>query len=335
MSEASPLAPDRAAMLRHVELVFGGGFDGALDGLVELAWTDPATGSLRNAQLFGTDQLEELVDRAAELNRVERCNVYVGAALRKPTTPLAKRAADGDFHSAPFAWADIDDDCVEAAIKAAKAAGVPATMTVVTGRHPHMRAQFWWRLVDAERDGAAIKSLCSSIGLALGGDSTVSNPGRVLRLGGSIAWPVILERWKRQSSVRRWCRFDPAISRSFRPARKTMQKRTAHSWCRSASICPKPSRASRTRRSQPGLIPMKFGARLVPAFSPGRWHRHGLAPAAMSFRSAASLRRMMWRALRSTSIRARSPMSRKLNRRFRPIRIMTRRRGRSSDLIRG
>lgn len=182
--------PDRAAMLRHVELVFGGGFDGALDGLVELAWTDPATGSLRNAQMFGTDQLEELVERAAELNRNERCNVYVGAALRKPGTALTKRTADSDFHSAPFAWADIDDDCVEAAVRAAKAAGVPATMTVVTGRHPHMRAQFWWRLVDAERDGAAIKALCSGIGLALGGDSTVSNPGRVLRLGGSIAWPA-------------------------------------------------------------------------------------------------------------------------------------------------
>lgn len=190
MSEASTIQPDPTAMLRHVELVFGGGFDGALDGLVELAWTDPATGSLRNAQMFGTDQLEELVERAAELNRNERCNVYVGAALRKPGTALAKRTADSDFHSAPFAWADIDDDCVEAAIKAAKAAGVPATMTVVTGRHPHMRAQFWWRLVDAERDGAAIKALCSSIGLALGGDSTVSNPGRVLRLGGSIAWPL-------------------------------------------------------------------------------------------------------------------------------------------------
>jgi hypothetical protein len=63
-------------------------------------------------------------------------------------------------------------------------------MTVVTGRHPHMRAQFWWRLVDAERDGTAIKALCSGIGIALGGDSTVSNPSRVLRLGGSIAWPM-------------------------------------------------------------------------------------------------------------------------------------------------
>jgi hypothetical protein len=81
MSETSAIRPDHVAMLRHVELVFGGSFDGALDGLVELAWTDPATGSLRNAQLFGTDQLEELVERAAELNSTERCNVYIGAAL--------------------------------------------------------------------------------------------------------------------------------------------------------------------------------------------------------------------------------------------------------------
>ena len=189
-THAPETEPDRDAMRRHVELVFGGGFDGALDGLVELAWTDPVTGSLRNAQLFGTDQLEELVDRAAALNRVERCNVYVGAALRKPETPPAKRTADTDFHSAPFAWADIDLDRVDNAVRMTKAAGMPATMTVVTGRHPHTRAQFWWRLVDAERDGAAIKALCAQLALALGGDSTVSNPGRVLRLGGSIAWPL-------------------------------------------------------------------------------------------------------------------------------------------------
>jgi hypothetical protein len=182
--------PDRTAMLRHVEQVFGGGFDGALDGLVELAWTDPATGALRHGQLFGTDELEELADRAEALNRVEGCNVYLGAALRKPGSALDRRASDTAFHSAPFAWADIDDDCVSAAVQAAKAAGAPPTMTIVTGRHPHLRAQLWWRLTEAERDGAAIKALCSGIGLALGGDSTVSNPSRVLRLGGSIAWPV-------------------------------------------------------------------------------------------------------------------------------------------------
>jgi hypothetical protein len=190
MSEASNAAPDRGLMLRHVELVFGGDYDGALDGLVELAWTDPATGALRHGQLFGTDKFEELTERAEALNRVEGCNVYLGAALRKPGTTRDRRASDAAFYSAPFAWADIDDNCVSAAVHAAKASGAPPTMTIVTGRHPYLRAQLWWRLAEAERDGAAIKALCASIGLALNGDSTVSNPSRVLRLGGSIAWPV-------------------------------------------------------------------------------------------------------------------------------------------------
>jgi len=191
MTTLAPIPePDPQAMLRHVELVFGGAFEGAIDGLAELAWTDPATGALSRGQLFGTDQLEELADRAAALNRVEGCNVYLGAALRKPGITPDRRASDAAFYAAPFAWADIDDDRVDAAIKTAKAAGVPPTMTVVTGRHPHVRAQLWWRLAEVERDGTAIKALCSSIGLALGGDSTVSNSSRVLRLGGSIAWPT-------------------------------------------------------------------------------------------------------------------------------------------------
>lgn len=90
-------------MLRHVEQVFGGGFDGALGGLVELAWTDPATGALRHGQLFGTDQLDELFERAEALNRVEGSNVYLGAALRKPGTIADRRASDAAFYSAPFA----------------------------------------------------------------------------------------------------------------------------------------------------------------------------------------------------------------------------------------
>lgn len=190
MSGASDLVPDRAAMLRHAELVFGGGCDGAIDGLVELAWTDPATGKLSHAQLFGTDQLEDLVERAAALNRAEGCNVYLGAALRKPGTPVDRRSTDAAFHAAPFAWADIDADCVGEAIRRAKAAGVAPAMAVVTGVIPHMRAQLWWRLAEACRDPEALRALCATIALALGGDGSVANPGRVLRLGGSLAWPV-------------------------------------------------------------------------------------------------------------------------------------------------
>jgi len=71
-------------------------------------------------------------------------------------------------------------------------------MTVVTGRHPHLRVQMWWRLHEPCRDSAALRALCAAAASTLGGDPSVANPGRVLRLGGSVAWPKkegrVLER---------------------------------------------------------------------------------------------------------------------------------------------
>jgi DNA modification methylase len=52
----------------------------------------------------------------------------------------------------------------------------------------------------------------------------------------------IREHWKRQGSAQRWCRFGPAISRSCKPAPRTMRKPAARGLCPSASIYPKRSR---------------------------------------------------------------------------------------------
>ena len=69
---------------------------------------------------------------------------------------------------------------------------------VITGRHPHLRAQLLWRLNAPLRDADACRRQNLAIASALGGDTSVVNPSRVLRLGGSIAWPRkegrILER---------------------------------------------------------------------------------------------------------------------------------------------
>jgi hypothetical protein len=68
--------------------------------------------------------------------------------------------------------------------------GCPPTGVTITGRQPHMRAQMLWRINRPERDphGCRIQNL--ALAEALGGDTTVVNPSRVMRLGGSIAWPV-------------------------------------------------------------------------------------------------------------------------------------------------
>ena len=137
-----PPVPDQVAMQRHTSHLF---LD-CMHGLVELAWTDPDDGAPRHANLFTIDRLDELIEMAAVLNG-ERRNVYVGAALRKETAPLAARSNGVDFLAATAVWADLDDPGgTVRASEAYKRLGVLPTCVVVTGATPHQRAQCWWRL---------------------------------------------------------------------------------------------------------------------------------------------------------------------------------------------
>jgi hypothetical protein len=47
-----------------------------------------------------------------------------------------------------------------------------------------------WRLEMPERDPEVCRRQNRALADALGGDASVVNPGRVMRLGGSVAWPV-------------------------------------------------------------------------------------------------------------------------------------------------
>lgn len=186
--------PDIDAMRQHVEHLFGGYLDGCHDGKIELSWTDTSpdtTGRyrLRNAKLFGTDQLEELVQEAADLNSIPMCNVYIGAALRQPDTAPFGRSQDRDAWALTCAYADLDDPGAATAAKDIYGLDKP-TFIVVTGRAPHVRAQIWWRLDEPITYPDQWPNLLRGIATKLKGDSTVTNPSRVMRLAGSIAWPV-------------------------------------------------------------------------------------------------------------------------------------------------
>ena len=196
MTVAPIMEPDAAAVRRHLEQVFAG-----TAGLVELSWTDARTGALACAELFEAGDLDALAMRAVELNRQPGCNVYVGAALRRGETARGRRAKDEDFAAATCAWADVDADVVADAVAKAKAAGLPPTMTVVTGRHPHVRAQLWWRLEEPCSDAVELRALNGALAAAVGGDPTVVNPSRVLRLGGSVAWPTKPGRIRERTEV--------------------------------------------------------------------------------------------------------------------------------------
>jgi hypothetical protein len=186
--------PDTTAMTQHVEHLFGGYLDGCHDGLIELSWTDtkPDTAGryrLAHARLFGTDKLDELVEEAARLNAQPMCNVYIGAALRHPDTPPFGRATDRDAWALTCAYVDLDD--AEATANAKNVYGLDKpTLVVVTGREPHTRAQMWWRLEEPLTDANQWPALLRGFAARMKGDTTVTNPSRVMRLAGSIAWPV-------------------------------------------------------------------------------------------------------------------------------------------------
>jgi hypothetical protein len=192
------ISPDAQQMLQHLEHLFGGDLDGCHEGRIELAWTDTRDGSPRYAQVFGTDQFEELVERAVQVNTVPGQNVYIGQALRKSGIPPFGRCKDGDFLALTTFYVDIDDDVVAGARINYRHRGCPPTAVVVTGRHPHVRAQMLWRQETPERDADVCRGLNRALADALSGDPSVINPSRVMRLGGSIAWPTkpgrILER---------------------------------------------------------------------------------------------------------------------------------------------
>jgi hypothetical protein len=62
-------------------------------------------------------------------------------------------------------------------------------MVVVTGRHPHKRAQLFWRLEEPVDDPDVLRDWNRRIAARLGGDTTVVNPTTLMRVAGTIAWP--------------------------------------------------------------------------------------------------------------------------------------------------
>jgi len=185
------LRPDPEAMRQHIEHVFGGYTDFE-DGRIELAWTEAqadASGRypLKHALTYTFDQIDELIAKAVNLNSIARTNVYIGAALRDPDTAPFGRCKDPDFYAATAYWCDLDDkDANDQAKK--RWADAPPSLVVCTGEHPHWRHQLWWRLTEAVTSPDQVSGAVNGISQIMGGDGTVSNPSRVMRLAGSIAW---------------------------------------------------------------------------------------------------------------------------------------------------
>ena len=186
---APMLQPNAEQMRQHLHHLFGGLDRAYDDAKIELAWTDSKDGKLRHAEIFTVSELDQIVERAVDINCGPNQNVYIGQALRHPNTAPFGRGADSDFYALTAFYVDIDDDVIDAAARIYKSRGCSPTAIVFTGRNPHPRAQMLWRLDTPMHDHELCRRQNSALAQTLFGDSTVVNPGRVLRLAGSIAWP--------------------------------------------------------------------------------------------------------------------------------------------------
>lgn len=186
---APMLEPNAEQMQQHLRHLFGGLDSAYQDAKIELAWTDSKDGKLKHAEIFSVEELDRIADRALEENCKPGQNVYIGQALRHPNTAPFGRASDSDFFALTAFYIDIDDDVIAAASKIYRARGCSPTAIVFTGRSPHPRAQMLWRLDAPVHDPNLCRRQNAILAKTLFGDSSVINPGRVLRLAGSIAWP--------------------------------------------------------------------------------------------------------------------------------------------------
>jgi hypothetical protein len=180
------LVPNKQMILQHLEFLFEDSRP-CDDGKIEIAYTD-TNGKPNKAEYFDVSDLEKAADFAVLKNQVNGVNVYVGGALRIPDCPPMGRSNLTDFYAAPAAWVDIDD---EGAVEAAKAVykSLPPSLVVVTGRAPYMRAQFWWKLMHMEESPDTLKTALAALRSQFNGDPAVVDPARIMRLGGTIAWP--------------------------------------------------------------------------------------------------------------------------------------------------
>jgi|694.fasta_scaffold02092_10 hypothetical protein len=181
---AQDLHPNADDIAQHLKHLFGnaGEYD---DGMIEIAVN---TGKGWLGQIYRTDEIEAATAYAVDKNQ-QRCNVYVGVALRDPDLPPFGRASDSDHYATTAVAGDLDT-AESSAAAPARTKALPPSFIVCTGTHPHARLQPYWVLREAITDQEQHRAAFGGIADSLEGDRAITNPSRVMRLAGTIAWPT-------------------------------------------------------------------------------------------------------------------------------------------------
>lgn len=177
------LAPDGATIKAFCQWWF----ERCNHGLLEIGWLDQYGRGLIHFEQFARDDLDALVATAIQANLVAGQACYIRAATVREWA-FDRKTTDHEFVQAPGIWSDTDT------LEDLERARTVTTLirpngSVITGTIPHMRVQSWFRASEPLVSGEMVRNLNRRLHQLYGGDPSVVNPSRLMRLPGTIAWP--------------------------------------------------------------------------------------------------------------------------------------------------
>ena len=182
------LAPDGAQIVAFCAWWF----ERTNKGVLEIGWIDAATGRLTEFEQFERHDTAALAVAAAQANMVPGQSCYIRAATvaawPSGGSGGAGRTSDKDFLQAPGIWSDIDSQEDFERARTVETLVRPNGQ-VITGTVPNTRVQSWFRCSDPIVSAELLRSLNVRLHRLYGGDPSVVNPSRLMRLPGTIAWP--------------------------------------------------------------------------------------------------------------------------------------------------
>ncbi len=139
---------------------------------------------------FRPDWIDEAVDWIVSVNS-KGYNLY---AVRNPIRGDlgSGSASDTDIVASFFLWADCDDPASAGNVH--RFDGPKWSAAVVTGQTPSTRVHTYWQLREPCMDMAAWRDMQTAIAMHFGSDRSVINPSRIMRIGGTVAWPSTKKR---------------------------------------------------------------------------------------------------------------------------------------------
>ena len=187
--------PNKDAIKSHLTFLFLTTADQYKDGKIEIS-------RLTQSEYFNLTDIDKAIDRAVLWNE-QGHNVYTTAAILVPDVmeriaarkilenkESLGRAKGEDFYAANAVWVDIDQGVDKERLRELYKHAQP-NFYVLTSKVPHLRVHFWWQLeqtIGADRV-KEFETLNKGIIASLGGDKGTYNCTRLMRIGGSIAWP--------------------------------------------------------------------------------------------------------------------------------------------------